>query len=106
MADTLPDKPLLFLARRPGEELATWVDDAALAPVSDADASAALRVAVNAFDHLARVATRRAGDMHKDPTQRGAALSAVERASGDALAALRTVALASGLERPAAKEGA
>ncbi len=106
MADTLPDKPLLFMARRPGESLATWVDDAALAPVSDVDAMAAYRVAVNAVDHFARIATRRAADLHTEQPQRGAALSAVERASGDALAALRTVGLAAGLERAPVKVGA
>lgn len=101
MADTMPEGKLLFLARRPGDELATYVDDASLPAVADADALAAYRDAVAAVDRFARVATRRAADLHAEQPQRGVALSAVERATADALASLRTVALASGVERTA-----
>lgn len=103
MADTLPDRPLLFLAARPGDDLATYVDDASLPAVTDAAALAAYRDAVAAVDRFARVATRRAADLHAQQPHRGVALSAVERGTADALASLRTVALASGVERAPGK---
>jgi len=103
MADTMPTHPVLVLTPAPLAD-PMFVRDASIPSVTDAEARAAYRVAVDALARLQQVATRRAAAL-AEPA-RSVALSTVERRTQGAMADVLAVALAAGIERAPVKEGA